>query len=199
MKSIAILHNEGSILSALSQWSQQTGEALPDLLVECGEQPLLAHILNLDTPPQYPGLRGALVDPDRWPELAISHENAPAPILLAPAQGIAPAHAAMALRRLQLSPRAPARIALLLDLAKMEDWFPVLAGLDETLVIWDAALPFFGDATRLDAWARLLLETRERWRGIFAHNSSGDAAPSGTPAFPDTFGSVTWLRHAPAA
>lgn len=198
MKTIGILHNEASLLSILPAWTSQSGDTLPDLLVECAAQPLFAHALNLDTPLQYPGLRGCLVDPARWNEFSLSHEHAPAALMLCPLSGLTPAHAAMALRRLGETPEAPERVGVLIEAATFLEWLPVLSALDETIAIWDSSLPFFGDAADPEAWTKLLLAVGSRWRGLFAYDTTGSPSASATLPRPfQSMQSISWLRSKP--
>lgn len=191
MKTIGILYNDLSVLGHFQSLLEATGLSFPNVLVECAEQPLLAYGLNLETPGHYAGLRGCLIDAEKWAELAVSHESLPAPLILAPFAGISPAHSLMALRRLASAEAAPDCICVFIESDAFEKWQPVLRVMDEALALWDLEVPPLGDGEKVETWVSLIREMGTAWKGFHVYNrGSLPAAGSGGPVWMDRLDSI---------
>ena len=116
-----------------------TGRAFAgDLLVECGLQPALGFVLNLETPPNYPGIAGLLGGADIG-TLAHPSQQLPAPIILAPGATVSRPAIRAALPLLRRPDDRLAAITLLVPLSEARGLGSALAVAERFGIAWDAA------------------------------------------------------------
>jgi hypothetical protein len=113
----------------------------PDLVVELGSRPSLAHRLRLATPPDYPGLAGLASLRSTLDEL-VSVETGGVPVLFAPGAACAPEVMLEGLVHLRSRATPGQRVAVLLA-ADETSWetAEVLSCCDQVVVLWNPARP----------------------------------------------------------
>lgn len=109
-----------------------------DLLVECALKQTLSHVLNLETPQQYPGLAGLLGGVD-VATLALPTELLPAPIILAAGTALSPFALRSALPLLQRPDERLRGVTLLVPVTDARAVGAALAVADRYAIAWHAA------------------------------------------------------------
>lgn len=128
------------------------GRALAgDLLVECGLQPALGYVLNLETPTNYPGVAGLLGGVDLG-SLAHPTEALPAPILLAAGAPVSVSAVRSALAHLQRPDDRLAAITLLVPVSDARILGAALAVADRFAIAWDVTAFPHEDLTDFARW-----------------------------------------------
>lgn len=135
------IFNDASVASLLRADSPLWPDTIPGLLVELSTRPVLAHALDLETPPAYPGLVGLLGPTTAPADLVIRLPDLPFPAILSPAQPAAAASAIAAVRRLRTESRIFGPRILLLDASLVPDILPALAAADRVGIAWDLSTP----------------------------------------------------------
>lgn len=135
------IFNDASVASLLLADSPLWPDSIPGLLAELSPHPVLAHALDLETPPSYPGLAGLLGPSTAPADLVVRLPDLPFPAILSPSQPLSPATAIAALRRLRTESRVFGPRLLLLDASLVSDLLPALASADRIGIAWDLSTP----------------------------------------------------------
>jgi hypothetical protein len=134
---ILVLHSGPGVIDHLSLLP---GGA-PDLVVEIGSRPSLAHRLKLATPPDFPGLAG-LASPHSTLDELISVRTGGVPVLFAPGAACAPEATLEGLARLRARVTAGKRVAVLLAVDETAwETAEVLSWCDQVVVLWNPVRP----------------------------------------------------------
>ena len=146
------------------------GQALAgDLLVECGLNQALSYVLNLETPPAYPGVSGLLggIDPSA---LAHASDLLPVPIILAAGtmgSGVALRTALTLLRRPDDRLKA---VTLLVPIADARSLGAVLAIADRYAIAWNATAYPHEELLEFARWlATEQLLTADNFSGLYPY------------------------------
>lgn len=143
-----------------------------DLLVECSSVPALGFVLNLETPPNYPGVAGLLGGVDLG-TLAHPSENLPAPIILAPGSRVSPAALRSALARLERPDERLAAITLLVPIGEARALGSALAVAERFAIAWDASAFPHEELIDFARWfATEQLGDEESFAGLFPYTTT---------------------------
>jgi hypothetical protein len=135
------IFNDASIVSLLHANSPLWPDFTPGLLAELASAPILAHVLNLETPPSYPGLAGLLGSSTSPADLTVPMPNLMFPVILSSATNLAPAAAIAAIRRFLSDSRIVGPRVLILEAALACALVPALACADKIGMVWDFSCP----------------------------------------------------------
>ena len=166
------IFNDASVSTLLRADSPLWGGVAPGLIVELSPRPALAHALDLETPPAYPGVAGLLGSATAPADLVVRIAGLPVPAILASAQPLTPATAIAALRRLAADTRISGTRLILLDASLAPELVPALASCARLGLAWDLSTPP-GPSLQplLAALAAENLLRAATWAGLLAYFS----------------------------
>jgi hypothetical protein len=149
------------------------GRALAgDLLVECALHPSLSFVLNLETPPNYPGVAGLLGGADVG-TLAHPTDLLPASIILAAGATVSPVAVRTALARLIHPDDHLRAITLLVPIAEARALGAALALADRYAIAWNATAFPHEELVEFARWlAAEHLLSADNFAGLYPYATS---------------------------
>lgn len=166
------IFNDASIVSHIRASSPLWPDFTPGLLAELSTAPVLAHVLNLETPSSYPGLAGLLSPTTSPTDLSVRLPDCSFPAILSPTSPLATASAIAALRCFRNDSRIAGPRVIIIEAALVSELLPALAFADRIGIAWDISNP---PGTQL----KLLLDALDgenllrptHWAGLHAYFS----------------------------
>jgi hypothetical protein len=166
------IFNDASVAGLLRADSPLWADFVPGLVVELSEHPALAHSLDLETPPAYPGLAGLLGPATAPADLVVRLPSLPFPAILASSHPLTSATVTAAFRKLACDSRVHGPRVILVDAALMQAYAPALASCTKIGIAWDLSV---APAATLSALLGTLstenLLRPDNWAGLHAYFS----------------------------
>lgn len=143
-----------------------------ELLVECALAPTLCFGLNVETPPNFPGIAGLLGGVEVG-TLAHGTDLLPAPVVFAPGAPVSATAARSALQRLERTDTRLTAISLLVPMEAARTFGASLAIADRHLIAWDATSAPSDTLVDFARWlATEQLIGAHNFAGLFAYATS---------------------------
>ncbi len=166
------IFNDASVASLLRADSPLWADFVPGVIVEIAERPTLAHALDLETPPSYPGVAGLLGTAAAPSDLVVRLPAVSIPAILTAAQPLTPATLSAALRKLANDGRIFGPRVILLDAALVPALTSALLSCTKLGIAWDLSIaPGPALPALLGTLATENLLRPETWAGLNAYFS----------------------------
>lgn len=148
---LCLFHTDATALTFLK--SAEGSKLVGDLIIEVSPQPTLAFLLGLETPANHPGIAGTLGSIG-LAELAVEHDDSPAPIVLASGSPTSTSAVSAALSQLKSTGSNYRRITLLVRLREAANIGAALGNADRFAVAWDVTALPSSDLIESANWVR---------------------------------------------
>lgn len=166
------IFNDASVAGLLRADSPLWADFVPGLVVELSERPALAHSLDLETPPSYPGLAGLLGAATAPADLVVRLPSLPFPAILASSNPLTAATVAAALRKLSSDSRIHGPRVILLDAALVQAHASAIVSCAKLGIVWDlSAAPAANLSSLLGTLSGENLLRPDTWAGLHAYFS----------------------------
>lgn len=166
------IFNDASVSGLLRADSPLWADFVPGLVVELSEHPALAHSLDLETPPSYPGLAGLLGPATAPADLVVKLPALPFPAILASSHPLTAATVAAALRKLASDSRIHGPRVILVDASLVHAHASALSSCAKLGIVWDlSAAPAATISSLLATLSGENLLRPDTWAGLHAYFS----------------------------